>query len=971
VTCEGLGSDLRMVVGPPRELALCSAMAVTINTFCSSRGPTTLGCRSDGADPAQFELYFTSAATCAVEATALSDLARAAYGVNTQLGITCGPNETAIVAGSGSASQSECASLAGGVRFVARSGSSGLAPSICDAAAGVVTTSTVSPTQTMSFFFEQSAAFDAMYTAAVPPTLTALRQNLGITLATAGIAHNAALTYPSSRIDVLTLSSSGRCVIAINPPTTAVDEATTPEIIAALSAVIDNEFAFTFGGHTATTLKLQATVPPTASESDGNDGTLTIIYIVVAVVAVVLIAVVVWTRRRGPTEFAVLDSKLWYDQPSRKDAPQRLSYTNIKGGPAASWTRDIGVYTNKPASDLDRIFPHASDYTTHQYGKSFPLGDGNRSSRDYAVKISALSEVPSHHGALREHHDVVAESLYGAAHFGLAYVDSFHKSRAIAVLSDVFSWDDVWDSTAEIVVTMTAADEECGVHIPGEHHAAQHGPVAATRIGALQVSPSVAVSVISLYHEVTQETRTVRIFRASTWGSPRRLSVFIELLIAAKETVRQFGSADSVIFVHDDSRQVGAPAGALAVAWVSLQSALYTGEVNLPQTLLVMQGVRPGLIVSGADYALVYAALRHLLVCVPAIHGPAATKVDSRMKAAVDAWIDDAEQARAFGEPEPIDDNDAALGGGDGGYLTLQVVEPDQEPMDQVEETGFSGSVSGSEDGVSEDDDSEEDGVSAEFDDFEEEAAMVPAPSERSSPVVIDESSHTATATEVVETDLRNDPSVANSSAQPDAGPNEAPQVAAPEPEPEPEDFANYDVFQARQDQRTSKTQMDLKAKQLAEAQALKLQESAAAAAATAAIEDQRQARKEAQQARDAEEAQRTKAEAEAKHTEKFGFFEETATVQARPRAFSTFQAEAAEKKHEAAEATLKQEEESAAQEADAQKRDAEALAEAQQQNEIDTNREIEEEKAAKAAAAREAYRNRRRGSVQTFDGEE
>ena len=43
-------------------------------------------------------------------------------------------------------------------------------------------------------------------------------------------------------------------------------------------------------------------------------------------------------------------------------------------------------------------------------------------------------------------------------HHGLAYVDSFHRERAIALTSGLFSWDDVWDSGAEIVVTMAAAD---------------------------------------------------------------------------------------------------------------------------------------------------------------------------------------------------------------------------------------------------------------------------------------------------------------------------------------------------------------------------------------------------------------------------------------------------------------------------------------------------------------------------------
>jgi hypothetical protein len=113
------------------------------------------------------------------------------------------------------------------------------------------------------------------------------------------------------------------------------------------------------------------------------------------------------------------------------------------------------------------------------------------------------------------------------------------------------------------------------VYIPGENEAARHGSVTATWLGSLQVSPSVLVTVLSLDEEVSEDSRTVRIFQAQTWGQPPRLSVFTELLVAAKEAVRQFGSAVSIVFVHDDAkREGGLPGASLALAWIGLQSAL-------------------------------------------------------------------------------------------------------------------------------------------------------------------------------------------------------------------------------------------------------------------------------------------------------------------------------------------------------------------------------------------------------------
>ena len=67
-----------------------------------------------------------------------------------------------------------------------------------------------------------------------------------------------------------------------------------------------------------------------------------------------------------------------------------------------------------------------------------------------------------------------------------------------------------------------------------------------------------------------------------------------------------------------------------------------------------MRNVVPGLISSSADYAVVYAALRHLLLCVPAVDSgvwSAASDVDRNMKTVVVGWISDADDAREFGEP--------------------------------------------------------------------------------------------------------------------------------------------------------------------------------------------------------------------------------------------------------------------------------------------------------------------------------
>ena len=71
--------DFRFLVGPPRGQTNCDMVASGINRYCSTSFVSSVACRNDGGDPAQFDLMFLDPSTCDTEAADLTSLARAAY----------------------------------------------------------------------------------------------------------------------------------------------------------------------------------------------------------------------------------------------------------------------------------------------------------------------------------------------------------------------------------------------------------------------------------------------------------------------------------------------------------------------------------------------------------------------------------------------------------------------------------------------------------------------------------------------------------------------------------------------------------------------------------------------------------------------------------------------------------------------------------------------------------------------------
>jgi hypothetical protein len=79
LVAEGGLADFRFLVGPPRGWESCHTVARGINGYCTDAFVSSVACRSDGGDPAQYDLVFVDGATCAADAENLSLLARAVY----------------------------------------------------------------------------------------------------------------------------------------------------------------------------------------------------------------------------------------------------------------------------------------------------------------------------------------------------------------------------------------------------------------------------------------------------------------------------------------------------------------------------------------------------------------------------------------------------------------------------------------------------------------------------------------------------------------------------------------------------------------------------------------------------------------------------------------------------------------------------------------------------------------------------